>query len=463
MAYRRVAMAGADAVVWYRALSTRPTLPIPSDEADRGRFDGTALTAAVMTDEPVWPSLSTPLANLTLFGSGDDLYPTPFIGAGSHPARVHRQLAVPTPLLERVLDDQVAIAWLKRRIHFDIGQHEELLGGAVLVVPDPDVRGVRSFMARDANGDEHLVGEVLPRIGGSLDGLTLTLFEERFGAMHLFESRPVDGSLMIVRGQGELERTGYSLSHGERGLVERQEALPYLRSINIDMGMMGRRVQIETTADRSKDAALVTHEVREVSSSPFSVPERSHETPRPRDPASRFYDGAERRRRTRLARQQQMTWFENREEAQRFIRARIGQARSTLMIADPFADAKDLFDFGHFVTRTHIELRLLTSRLPFKNMDKSAIVGSFATTLRSFPERGLPEPQVRLLPGRDSPSLHDRFLVIDEDVWLSGNSLNSIGERASMLIKLPDPTEVRDRLERLYANAEPLRLSEPKP
>jgi len=128
-------------------------------------------------DEPTWPAFSKPLADPSLFGSADDLYPTPFVGSGAHPFRVHRQFADLTPLMARVMADQASKTWLQRRIHFDIGRHDELLGGAVLIVPDPDVRVISTFMARDENDHEYLVGEVRSRRSRSLRGLTLTLFE----------------------------------------------------------------------------------------------------------------------------------------------------------------------------------------------------------------------------------------------------------------------------------------------
>ena len=47
---------------------------------------------------------------------------------------------------------------------------------------------------------------------------------------------------------------------------------------------------------------------------------------------------------------------------------------------------------------------------------------------------------------------HDRFLIIDDQVWFSGNSLNKIGSRASMLIRLPNPYELLDYLDELKTN-----------
>lgn len=458
LAFRRVAMDAAGAVTWYRSLKQHPTLPMPLLDADKGRHDGTAMRAATLTDEPTWPSLSTPLADPSLFGSADDFYPTPFIGAGAHPARVHRQLAAPAPLLERLINDADARTWLRHRIHFDIARHDELVGGAVLVVPDPDVRAVHTSMARDADGQEYLVGEVLSRRGRSLNHLTLTLFEERFGAMHLFKTFEVDKTLMIVPTTDQLEHTGHALSHVERGLVDQQKALPYLRTIGLNMGIISRRVRVATRDSRSKDAATIAHDINEVTRSTNSIVDLEPDSAQPRDAASRFYASSERRRRQRLARQQELQWFDRRDAALRFIRDRIGHARETILIVDPYADGKDLFDFGHFITLRDIRLRLLTSRLPFE--DDKVMRAGFRDALRSFAERGVPTPEIKIMRGSKNPPIHDRFLVIDNEVWLSGSSLNAIGERASVMLKLPDPSSIRERLERLFDGAQPVSLEE---
>ncbi len=455
-AFRRVAMKANDAVNWYRSLAISPCLPVPLRPEDKGRHDGGGIQSAALTDEPKWPELSTPLADPSLFGSADDFYPTPFIGPGAHPARVHRQYAMPTPLLERVIRDNHATAWLKRRIHFDPGRHDELIGGAVLVVPDSDVRAVRTFMTRDTNGREHLVGEVVPRRGRSLHGLTLTLFEERLGAMHLFKSFDVDSALMIVPATDKLEHTGYALAHRERGLVDQQKALPYIRSVGFNIDILSRQVQVETQEGRGKGAKTVIHNINEVTRSTGRTVGIDQGAARPPDVASRFYFSASKRRRQRTARQQALQWFDDQHAARDFIRDQISRARQSILIVDPYADGNDLHNFGHFITRQDIRLRLLTSRL----LNEETMMASFGDSLKSFADRGVPEPEIKILRGNKEPPIHDRFLVIDGTVWLSGNSLNKIGQRGSVMMKLPDPSSVRERLDRLYDEAEFLNLQE---
>ena len=42
------------------------------------------------------------------------------------------------------------------------------------------------------------------------------------------------------------------------------------------------------------------------------------------------------------------------------------------------------------------------------------------------------------------PAFHDRFIFIDDEVWVCGNSLSDIGKRASILIKSSAPKEIQN-------------------
>ena len=54
------------------------------------------------------------------------------------------------------------------------------------------------------------------------------------------------------------------------------------------------------------------------------------------------------------------------------------------------------------------------------------------------------------------PPVHDRFLVVDENIWLSGNSFGTLGERAGMIIRLPDPVRVIAQLKEFWSEAQSL-------
>lgn len=57
----------------------------------------------------------------------------------------------------------------------------------------------------------------------------------------------------------------------------------------------------------------------------------------------------------------------------------------------------------------------------------------------------------------DQPLFHDRFLVIDNNIWFSGNSLNHLGERASMMIQLPNPSEALCMIDKVLNDKERVR------
>lgn len=455
LAFRLVAMDAAEAVKWYRSLSDAPTIPVPSLEAERGPYDGSPLTVGPLIDEPTWPETSYPLSDSRFGGDGVDTYPTPFVGPGAFPARIHRRLAALSSPLERLLSDEAACRWLHRRIHFDVRRHDELLGGAVLVLPDPDVRTARTLLLRDVDGLERLLGEVRPRPGRKLHGLTMTMFEHRFGAASFHQTFKLDGDLLpITRPSRQLEQTGFSLVHNERGLVASQEALPFLRAISLTMETTRRRVMFETKDSRKTDAMPTQHEVPEIVLASSSEIRPNGEAPRSPDPMTRFDESVARRRAERLAREQQLQWFDDATKARSFVRGLIGRARELVMIVDPYCDGQDLYEYAMFVQRADVQVRVLTSRQAFEQ--GGASLGSFADAKAAFKARGMPEPDVRILRGRDNPHIHDRFLVVDQDVWLSGNSLNTLGARASVLVKIADAQGVRARLDYHFNEARPL-------
>ena len=55
---------------------------------------------------------------------------------------------------------------------------------------------------------------------------------------------------------------------------------------------------------------------------------------------------------------------------------------------------------------------------------------------------------------RGTPALHDRFLRIDDELWMLGSSLNSFGGRGTMLLRVPDPEPVLNDLEQIWANSQ---------
>ena len=70
---------------------------------------------------------------------------------------------------------------------------------------------------------------------------------------------------------------------------------------------------------------------------------------------------------------------------------------------------------------------------------------SFTRSLATLRSRGMKGVTALIVKGK-SPLLHDRFLVIDDEVLFLGNSLNALGARASLILAVPDSEPILAKL-----------------
>jgi hypothetical protein len=438
--FRRVGMKAADALNWYvEASKKRPTVPVPVDPAERGRFDGGPLRGANVVEEPRWPRLAFPVPDQSLFGGVLRAYPTPFLGPGAVPARIHRLMAYADPDLEALADDRQICDWLATRVHFRIEKYRELLGSLVLVAPDPQVEKVSQYFVRDAEKNEKLVTHVQARPHQKLEDLHLTIMEERFGAISTFRQINVPSNgLVITEGPAEIRASGYLLGHAERGLIDFQTPTPFVRTVSFTMGVTSRVVKLKTRDSKKKDAGTRDYDIYEEGPAIDSVV--GDATPQ-LDPYARFWEAAAERNASGQAQKSDQRWINDPSEARLFLRGLIGGAREEIFVADCFFGGEELGTYLHFARRLGVSIRILTSREAFKS-ERSEAIQQMRTSITSFQDRGFKNIDVRIMRNADGgPLLHDRFLVVDGAVWLTGNSLNAIGQREGLVIKLPDPAQ----------------------
>jgi hypothetical protein len=266
----------------------------------------------------------------------------------------------------------------------------------------------------------------------------------------------------------------------------------FLRTIHFSInavGSGGATVSVHT--GDSPDSARMEYSA--ASRSPLSTSSIVGEESRSPNVNARVVIAASRREKIASAKQYGQRWFSNgsREEAMRFIQAEIRKARSRVMIADPYLAGLQLGQFLYAVNGDSVKVILLTSGLAFKSKEPKA---SFRVNFKSRFKRNSKPKQSKLdkfksrlnrhlKQDQSKPSklddfkhrldrlandvkvtadvyvlrssvLHDRFLVIDDTVWFLGNSLNALGDKASMIVKLPHSDEVIDQLEAMLKQAE---------
>jgi hypothetical protein len=452
--FRQIGLAASDALLWYREVARgEPSVPFPTDERPPGGRDRIALRGPRLTDEPPWPSLSFPISDSSFLGGIKGTYPTPFLGSGASPARVHRLMPAADADLDALSRDPIACDWLAPRIHFRIDSYPELLGAAVVIAPDPQVAAVKQYFTQDGNGTERLVTFVQARANQRISELGLTVFEERFGAISTFQYFAVpESGIVETQPPAEVRASGYMLGHPQRGLVDFQPPTPFIRTVGLTMETSTRRVKVQTRDSNKKDAEIKEHEFPEATLVSDSL---IGEADPPPSAQQRFWNAAALRISTDQARKADQRWVDDTVAARAFLRGIISSARNEVFVADCFFNSSDLGNYLHFVRRLSLTINVLTSSWAFEaSSDRVGAKLGMAATIESFRQRGIPNIHVRLMPHKDdAPILHDRFLAVDDAVWFSGNSLNGIGQRESLIIKLPDPKSVLDRLNKLFGES----------
>ena len=468
--FRRTVLSARDAVAWYRnAGASGITTPVPTkpSEVDK-KTDGIALSPTSFEDDPQWPSVGVPLGTDLFSNAGGPGDPAPFRGSGA--PRVHRRFGDNTGF-EAVVADDSAVRFLKRRIHLDLSDYTEYLGGIALVVPDPVLRSVQHFLIppQDAGGLERLVYRLVPRPRQNLDDLKLTILERRSNLLSRFE--PVDvpaNGLLTVESTLPFDQTGYAISHPRTGIIAYQQPIAFIRSVKVSLGVAGRKVRVQVPSPtESYEITEYSHEV------PIGVGEERH------DAIVKVIEAEQRRVRRAAAKQYKQTWFDGgqRRKAVLFLRGQLARARSSVMVVDPYFGALQIFEFLHAVPRTQIDFTILTSRLAFErnyadfiDAPQDAVrnqadnftsaettverLARFTRSLATLRTRGMKSVTTLVLREK-TPPLHDRFLVIDEEVLFLGNSLNALGERASLILSVPDGEPILTRLRAMASLALP--------
>jgi hypothetical protein len=473
--FRRTVLTAQAAVEWYRSLEVGAAkTPAPSRPGDvEQRNDGIDITVSALIDDPGWPHLGLPMGEGLIAQPIGRSHPAPFMG--NVPARVHRRFGNDEGF-DTLLNDDQALAFVARRLHIDLGQYPEYLGSVALVIPDPIIEQIDNFMipASDERG-ERIFYRFVPRPGQTLDGLQITTFDEQAHLLTNFETFdiPADGILDVSKGSC-LGTYGYVVTHPELGALVHSPPTGFLRQIGLNINAVGGRgIKVSVPTGDSPTSERI--EYLAASSSQLSTNSMVGEESSTPNANVRVTVAASQRDKLAKAKQYGQQWFANdsREEAMRFIQGEIRKARSRVMIADPYLAGLQLGQFLYAVDGESVKVILLTSSLAFKSKggkplfwDKIKIlvkqifhpkqlkrskVDEFKTHLEQLAKHVKVTADTRVLP----PSiLHDRFLVIDDTVWFLGNSLNALGDKASVIVKLPHADEVIKKLESMLQQSE---------
>lgn len=433
--YQRFVLGVYEAVGWFRRAALGSTV-IPNDP-------DTGLVSGSFVDEPPWPHFVTPSVAESL----------PFAPDWMKGSRVHylfpRQEVEST--IRKTVQESENRLRLSNWLNFDLAcEFEDYQGAICLVAPNPLFRSVRkSHQETRPGASQETVGyHFIARYGQRVAGCRLEVTNERLrGRMAPLVTEVDDEPIAELRHQARVHKEGLSVSHADHGLLYWYDPHVLIRAVHANIGIVGRHKQVHVPA-RGKKRPRYTFDVDEINESTETLID---ERPDDHDIHGRLVRADVRRERQRTALDYDQKWFHDvPAEAAEWVRETIGQARAVVMIVDPYFATPELFAFGLAIREPTVALRVLISADAIKERAARTLLDNLDATSHAFAT----PPLIRISSG--TRGIHDRFLVIDGGVWFSGNSFNALGERASMVVKLPDSETVVSKLEAVWEGATPL-------
>ncbi|MBP0948837.1 hypothetical protein JTA33_00025 [Pseudomonas sp. 20GA0080] len=457
----RITLEAEEAIQWYRSASHEMKTPAPiHDKLER---DGTPLYAGQLGYFPRWPVLGVPIEGEDPAAQRENSS-MPFRNQGiiRYSRRISNSQVWPNFLdvNGQTEEPEEAFRFLEHHMHVDFREYPEYLGGMTLAVPDRDVHSIRQFVDPKKDGSESLYFHLKPHQGQTLRDLRVTTLEGQEGMLTSVETYdiPEDGLVEINR-PSAIHISGLTLTHKERGVLIQTPMRSFMRQMNLTTEVIEERHKIsvqERDGKKSPPHNYVTEKKTVASSQTYGEPIDNTDAYR------RLIDAKSERTLNNSAKIYDQTWFMSgqRQEALVHIINKIKNARSSLFIADPYFNANQINQFLFAVELDNIKIKVLTSFQAFnKNADQETDSEPeeplqdfrvlFEKTLGAFHRAHNNDLEIKVVKSKSS-LFHDRFIAVDGRVWMLGSSLNSIGTRPTLVMRVPHGEIILTHLMSLY-------------
>jgi hypothetical protein len=393
--------------------------------------------------------------------------------------RVHRYVSLsasPEPV-RRLGSNRAAREWLNRHVGFDPYEFDEWLGGLALLAPDPLCSAVSLFTtARSEDGRETLMVHVVPRRSAErgiadVSELSIHVAERRVNGWQSVRTISLgSGTSVKFENPQWYGEVGRALVCPKRGLLRFVEPHSWIEQVGLGIHASHTTLMVEVPTGGRRKPAKKIPVMRFLPPSQILVGSALNDVVRIRRIASK-----ERRKKRQQRAEAPQKFFgrhksvadelevhRKRQEAEDFVAGLVSGAQRRVIFVDPFFGLRETRLFALSVPNTNVTVRILTgqrglnapgeSRPTMRSLLAADLV-HLATLSKHQP---VVVPAVRVMQGGDTPAIHDRYLVVDGEVWHCGPSFNELGDRLGVMVRLPDPITVRRAINAVWSQATPL-------
>lgn len=422
---KRTCMTSEAALEWYLG-GIKGEIVLPDDPDRRGAPK--VLLTAGFAQEPQWPQLIT---------ASDRI---PFVPQSWQSPRMHHLLQPELSAdVTAAAADREAMRWLSEQMFVDFETHRELIGSLHLIAPNPILRGIDHRLSMDNAGHEISVLRFRPRTKKAIEGLHVILIDHRpTGLGGLIENEITSNLMQIPHAPGVTDQIETLVLDQTRSILSWEKPTGFIQAVSFNITIGGMQQKIIVPATENQTESTYIRQLRGHESGGTVGEPRS-----PKEAISLLSAGEARREMKRLDDRYPERWFHgDRESATAFVRDLISNAKEHLWIIDPYFTTVELISYALATSNTTLPVLIVTSAEAMAKSDrinpKRKAAEVLQAQLPNLEKHG--NFKIHVLTG--TPAVHDRFLVVDDSVWFSGNSLHTIGERAGMVVKLRNSAEI---------------------
>jgi hypothetical protein len=405
-----------------------------------GEFCHTATLAATSP----WPHFT-----LGIHGeSNSALAPYPYVAQAWGVVRTHHLYPIEeNDWAENILFKAGPAQWIADRLGWRLSDFTELCGSVHVTLPNPIYRylELRNVPAKGAETNDYASILMHRRHERTESDLELILLEKKISgvaggnSLILGYDTTSPNEPNYIELTGKSEQTGYIVRCPSRGILDFNPFSGFIKRINV-------------TYTFPYDETLIIHEEDQVhqvdrKGKEVSMQHLGEDVPGLGSWGDKIVQSKSQRESRRLAKERGQMWLDSPDSAQAAIKDILSQANA-IVIVDPYFSRKEFFAFILAVCPDNAMITIVTGR---EGLGRSAVermenAPKLQRLLDALNADRKWQIEFEIMTG-DKPIIHDRFIVVDDStVWFSGNSLNNIGDRCSILTKLHDPQGIIEKI-----------------
>ena len=346
--------------------------------------------------------------------------------------------------IEDFIANKSVINWINSRMMFQLEEYPEYIGSVNLIIPNPFYYSSYSHLERDVEGNEYVLVHFENLSTTKLD-LTIHFCEKIEGEFCNYTSKQISGPVLRFDLTRIADETAYAVVESNKNLIDYSDFNPYLRELVFGLSVSGPTHNIKIDGGDSYEVSKYSHEEIHLKDD-RDVPELAL--------SSKNVSLNWKKKEQKRSENQFIFYKDN--SARDFVRKIINSAYKSIDIIDPYFGNAELLNYMPAASHSGVKINILTGPEHLRRTESgsSECIGDIMLRKqKELREKKLLIDITIAVTGHEMP-FHDRFIIIDnKEVWLSGTSFNSLGTRASSLIKLYSPEEVVAKLAEIKSSA----------